>query len=164
MATVTHLTGSRGGSTAICGRVRAELVAAGPRPAPADAAPSARRELAAHLATCPDCAAFSRRLDLAREALARPLSPPWAALPDGSFAARVAARIERPAELLGWAAFRALPAALGLAMALAILGMSWSSPAPPPTAVASAPPQLLLDEPSADQLVAFASAPAEATP
>lgn len=122
------------------------------------------RPMAAHLDACEGCAAFAQRLALARQALARPLSPPWAVQPDANFAARVSARIERPSELLGWAAFRALPAALGLAMALAFLGFStWSSPAPV-TVAAAAPTQLLLEEPSADQLVAWSSASAEATP
>jgi hypothetical protein len=40
--------------------------------------------------------------------------------PDGSFAARVAARLERPpADLLGWAAWKLLPATQALAVVLA---------------------------------------------
>jgi anti-sigma factor RsiW len=137
---------------AVCRRVRTRLCE------------GEHRQVAAHLAACPACAAFASRLDLARQALAAPLSPPWAVRPDANFSARVAARIERPSELLGWAAFRALPAALGLAMALALLGFSSSSSPAPAVVASAAPPQLLLEEPSADQLVAWASAPAEAVP
>src|SRR5260370_208047 len=61
-------------------------------------------------------AELARRLELVRQELARPLS---SLQPDPLFPARVVARIERPAELIGWAAFRALPAALGLALVLA---------------------------------------------
>ncbi len=144
-------------NAAVCRQVRARLAAAG-RPAPV--------QVAAHLDGCAACADFARRLQLARQVLAEPATPAWAAvLPDANFALRVAARIERPSELLGWAAFRALPAALGLAVALAFLGFTTSSPAPAPATVAAAaaPPQLLLEEPSPDQLVAWSSASAEAT-
>ncbi len=143
-------------NAALCRRVRARLSTAGPL------VPS---QVATHLDGCAACAAFARRLDLARQILAEPASPPWAAaVPDANFAARVAMRIERPSELLGWAAFRALPAALGLAVALAFLGFTTSSPPTPPvaTVASAAPPQLLLDEPSPDQIVALSSATAEA--
>ncbi|HXO41278.1 MAG TPA: hypothetical protein VN999_07520 [Thermoanaerobaculia bacterium] len=114
---------------------------------------------ARHLASCPDCAAFARRLELARQALAGPRSAP-AIEPDPYFPARVLARIERPAELIGWAAFRALPAALGLALALAWLGLSMPA-SPPPTPPASP----LLDEPpSSEQLLAWSSLSPEVWP
>jgi hypothetical protein len=112
-----------------------------------------------HLASCPDCAAFARRLELARQALAGPRSAP-AIEPDPYFPARVLARIARPAELIGWAAFRALPAALGLALALAWLGLSMPSSPPP-----SPPPSPLLDEPpSSEQLLAWSSLSPEVWP
>src|ERR1700730_12287590 len=85
--------------------------------------------VAGHLASCADCAAFARRLELARQALGRPLAvlesgenrggDREAIDPAALFPARVLAGIARPAELIVWAAFRALPAALGLALALA---------------------------------------------
>lgn len=112
-----------------------------------------------HLASCPDCAAFARRLELARRALAGPRSAP-AIEPDPYFSARVLARIARPAELIGWAAFRALPAALGLALALAWLGLS--SPASPPSTPPTSP--LLAEPPSSEQLLAWSSLSPEVWP
>jgi hypothetical protein len=121
-------------------------------------APGTADGTARHLASCPDCAAFARRLELARQALARPLPAP-AIEPDPHFPARVLARIARPAELIGWAAFRALPAALGLALALAWLGLSTAAPPPP------GPPSPLLDEPpSSEQLLAWSSLSPEVWP
>jgi hypothetical protein len=67
-------------------------------------------EAAAHLDACPECAAFARRLALAREALGEPAAPADAMEPDASFALRVVQRLPRPAEVLGWAALRSLPA------------------------------------------------------
>lgn len=64
---------------------------------------------------------MSDRLTIAREILQRRTEVE----PDFYFAKRVVARLPRPepAELLGWAALRALPAALGLAALLAAIGM-----------------------------------------
>ncbi|HLX06929.1 MAG TPA: hypothetical protein VKY89_03605 [Thermoanaerobaculia bacterium] len=135
--------------------------------APAAAAgATADTPLAAHLASCPECAVFAHRLELARQELGRPLS---AIEPDPNFSARVLARIARPAEVLGWAAFRALPAALGLAFALACLGLSLPALAPAspaaPAAVAAAVPSPLLDEPpSSEQLLAWSSLSPEVWP
>lgn len=125
-----------------------------------DAAPDA---MSRHLASCPGCAAFARRLELVRAALAAP--PPAAVVePDPHFAARVLARLARPSELIGWAAFRALPAALGLALALAWLGLTApTSPTLPAPATAAASP--LLDEPpSSEQLLAWSSMSPEVWP
>jgi hypothetical protein len=152
-----------------CRRLREQLLCepaapAGHRAAIADVAPGAHAadtaDIAArHLASCPDCAAFARRLELARQALAGPRPSP-AIEPDPYFPARVLARIARPSELIGWAAFRALPAALGLALALAWLGLSTpssSSPTPPASP--------LLDEPpSSEQLLAWSSLSPEVWP
>jgi len=168
-------------ATGECRRVRERLCAA-----PVPASQQAAASLAAHLASCPQCAAFARRLELVRQALARPMSPSLPPSPsspsqdmagDPRFPARVLARIERPVELIGWAAFRALPAALGLALALALLGLS-SSPPPPssdsaepavPAALAgpapAAQPSPLLDgPPSSDQLLAWSSLSPEVWP
>ena len=149
-----NLTGGRIKATARardCRRLREQLCEQG---APAAIAHWASR----HLASCPDCAAFARRLELARQALARPLAAP-AIEPDPHFPARVLARIARPAELIGWAAFRALPAALGLALALAWLGLSTqASPAP------GAPSPLLGEPPSSEQLLAWSSLSPEVWP
>jgi len=113
-----------------------------------------------HLASCPDCAAFARRLEQVRQALARPLSEP-AIEPGPHFPARVLARIARPSELMGWAAFRALPAALGLALALAWLGLSTPASPPPPV---PAPSPLLDEPPSSEQLLAWSSLSPEVWP
>jgi len=137
-----------------CRRLRAQLCEPAAAPAPPAEAPASR-----HLAVCPDCAAFARRLELVRQALAGLRSAP-AIEPDPYFPARVLARIARPADLLGWAAFRALPAAMGLALALAWLGLSTPSPQPPTT-----PPSPLLDEsPSSEQLLAWSSLSPEVWP
>jgi hypothetical protein len=138
-----------------CRRFRERLCA---QPAAAPAAPedSGAGPLAAHLASCLDCAAFALRLELAHQELGRPLS---AMEPDPAFPARVLARIAQPAELMGWAAFRALPAALGLALALACLGVWLPAVAPSPAA------SPLLDEPpSSDQLLAWSSLSPEVWP
>jgi predicted anti-sigma-YlaC factor YlaD len=78
----------------------------------------------AHVKTCAECAAFARRLALAREVLRQPAAPAAAMEPDASFALRVVERLPRPAELLGWAALRALPAAVALVLALLWIGVS----------------------------------------
>lgn len=75
--------------------------------------------VAGHAEGCPACRAYLARLAIARETLATPLST---SLPDAGFAARVAARLPQPVELLGWAAVRLLPAALALLVALAAYG------------------------------------------
>ncbi len=155
--------GTRRDDARDCRRLREQLLC-GPA-APADqGAPAAPAALTGdgasrHLASCPDCAAFARRLELARQALAGPRSAP-AIEPDPYFPARVLARIARPSELIGWAAFRALPAALGLALALAWLGLSAPSP-PPPTPPAS---PLLDERPSSEQLLAWSSLSPEVWP
>jgi hypothetical protein len=78
----------------------------------------------AHLDACPECAAFARRLMLAREVLRQPAASAEAMEPDASFALRVVQHLPRPADLLGWAALRALPAALALVLALLWIGVS----------------------------------------
>jgi hypothetical protein len=138
------------GRAADCRQVRDRLCGSPLPAAPPATLPPA---LAEHLAACADCAAFAHRLRLVREELGRPLAR---VDPDPQFPARVLARIARPAELLGWAAFRALPAAMGLALVLAWLGLQ--SPA-------AAPPSPLLDgPPSSDQLLAWASLSPEVWP
>jgi anti-sigma factor RsiW len=149
-------TGRRTEEALDCRRVRERLCEAGPA--------GLSSHLAGHLAECPACAAFARRLQLARQALGRPLS---ALEPDPLFQARVVARIERPAELIGWAAFRALPAAVGLALALA--GIGWLAPGTPPQAAPPDSPDsqvsLQVDEPpSSDQLLAWSSLSPEIWP
>jgi hypothetical protein len=122
-------------------------------------------ELRCHLESCASCAVFARRLELARRELGRPLLPGWALEPDPGFPARLLARIGRPADVLGWAAFRALPAALGLALALAWLGLSAAPAAPPTTASASGLAAVAEDvNPSPDQLMAWSAAPPEVLP
>jgi hypothetical protein len=145
-----------GGGGAACRRVRDLLCAQGPVPPGARRAAALPRAVADHLADCAACTAFARRLQLARQALREPLPE---VEPDAEFPARVLARIARPAELLGWAAFRALPAALGLALVLAWLGLAG------PVAAPVSPPSPLLDgPPSSDQLLAWASLSPEVWP
>jgi len=81
-------------------------------------------DTAAHLETCPECAAFARRLELARETLRQPAASADAMEPGASFALRVIERLPKPTELLGWAALRALPAAVVLVLALLWIGVS----------------------------------------
>jgi hypothetical protein len=149
-------TGRRTEEALDCRRVRERLCETGPG--------GLSSQVAGHLAGCPSCAAFARRLQLAREALGRPLS---AVEPDPHFPVRVMARIERPAELIGWAAFRALPAAVGLALAL--VGLGWLAPGTPPQPASPDSPDsqasLLLDEtPSSEQLLAWSSLSPEIWP
>lgn len=73
------------------------------------------REAVAHLAGCDECAAFRRRLDLARESLRDHQADH---LPDPHFAQRVSASVPGDADQLGWAAVRLLPVALALTLAL----------------------------------------------
>lgn len=159
--------GSRTSTAGDCRRVRERLYAPAtakdaPAGTPAGIAgtPAAGGPLAAHLGSCPECAAFARRLQLARQELGRPQS---AVEPDPYFPVRVLARIARPAELIGWAAFRALPAALGLALALAWLGLS-QAPVPPPLPPPAAASPLLDEPPSSDQLLAWSSLSPEVWP
>ncbi len=153
--------GARGGERdreRVCRRIRRQLCATPP------AAARRAAELRGHLESCPACAAFERRLAAARRELGRPLLPGRALEPDAGFPARLMARLGRPADVLGWAAFRALPAALGLALALAWLGFSASSVGGPSTG--QTPAALAADDanPSPDQLMAFSAAPPEVLP
>lgn len=70
-----------------------------------------------HLERCADCRRFAERLNAARQALK---AHHGNVEPDSAFAARVAARLPQgPAELLGWAAARLIPATLALVLVLA---------------------------------------------
>jgi hypothetical protein len=115
-----------------CGTVKDRLVAARPPDA----------NTLAHLAGCPECSAFAGRLEAVREAFRQPGIP---VQPDSGFALRVVARLPSPAQVLGWAALRALPAALALALALAWMGLSQ-----PPS-----PLSVLTQEPSLDLLFSY---------
>jgi hypothetical protein len=103
-------------------------------------------ELAAHFRSCPECARFAARWELARGTLGRDAAdvpPPFA------FARRVVAHLPVVAgveEVLGRFAFRALPAAVLLALALAWAGLDQ---APLPAA------SLLAEEPSAEELLTY---------
>ncbi len=69
-----------------------------------------------HLAQCPACAAFARRVADAQQALNRHHA---GIEPDAGFAARVVAALPQPPAPLTWAAMRLLPAALALVLVLA---------------------------------------------
>ena len=102
--------------------------------------------LAAHLESCPDCARFAAFWEKVREALGRKavdVEPPFA------FARRVVAKLPVAAaaqEVLGRFAFRALPAAVLLALLLVWAGLDQ---APLPAA------SLLVEEPSAEELLTY---------
>ncbi|HEX9637685.1 MAG TPA: hypothetical protein VGB99_09135 [Acidobacteriota bacterium] len=81
-----------------------------------------------HLAGCRACSVYAERLELARRALREHRAE---VEPDPAFAARVAARIDRPLELVGSAALRILPAAVALALILgALVQLTGSEPQP----------------------------------
>ena len=69
-----------------------------------------------HLEDCASCGRFADRLRIARQVLEEHHVN---VEPDAAFAARVAARLPQgPAEILGWAAARLIPATLALALVL----------------------------------------------
>jgi hypothetical protein len=109
--------------------------------------------LARHLATCAACTRFADRLAATRSVLrAEPAAP----APDPAFSRRVVASLPRTrtSDLLGWAALRALPAALALACALAYIS-------------SSEPPSLetfLSNEPSPDLLLTTGALAVEDSP
>ena len=111
-------------------------------------------DLTAHVASCPDCARFAAFWEKVGEALGRKgdVHPPAA------FAHRVVANLPAPAtaeDLLGRFAFRALPAALLLALVLAWVGLDQ---APLPAT------GLLAEEPSAEELLTYSVLAPEAVP
>jgi len=98
--------------------------------APSAAGPHLGPQLRSHLETCSSCREFAARLKSARSALRQ---HDHEHEPDAGFSARVLRRLpsrERSApDALGWAAWRLLPAALALVLALG----GWSlvtSPSP----------------------------------
>jgi hypothetical protein len=105
-------------------------------------------EIASHLASCSACARFAARLAEARALLARE----GAILPRAGFARRVVARLPTSAQVLGWAALRALPAAIVLALALGALGV---------VQMPSAESSLLNDDASPEVLLTYAAMPGE---
>lgn len=106
----------------------------------------------AHLDGCPECAAFARRLELARESFR---ASDAGIEPGPGFARQVVARLPQPAEVLGWAALRALPAAMALALVLFWLGISQPQ----------SPAHLLASDADPDLLLTWAAlSPAEAAP
>ena len=88
-----------------------------------------------HLEACPACADFSQRARQAVEALGERRS---ALVADAGFAARVVQSLPEPSEdFLGWAALRALPAALALSLVLG--AWCWSATGAPATLLEEAP-------------------------
>jgi hypothetical protein len=107
------------------------------------------RETAAHLASCPACARYAARLDHARALLARESD----VAPGPGFARRVVARLPGSAQVLGWAALRALPAAIVLALAISAFGLLQTP---------SVESSLLGDDASSEALFTYAALPADA--
>jgi hypothetical protein len=99
---------------------------------------------AAHRDSCGRCQEFERRWALVRLGVGQP-----AEHHDGdlAFATRLVARLPKAPEVMGWAALRALPAAVLLALLLAGLGAS----------EVPAPASLLTDDPSSSQLFAWSA-------
>jgi hypothetical protein len=112
-------------------------------------------DLTAHVDSCPDCARFAAFWEKVGEALGRQVDvhPPVA------FAHRVVARLPAPLatpeDLLGRFAFRALPAAVLLALVLAWVGLEQ---APLPAT------GLLAEEPSAEELLTYSVLAPEGVP
>jgi hypothetical protein len=99
-----------------------------------------RRDVDAHLRDCVECARFASRLDTVRHALAGHHAH---VEPDAGFAGRVAARLRSdPADALGWAAVRLLPATLGLRAARA--GIAFQTTATPGDLLSESPTDDLL--------------------
>jgi hypothetical protein len=71
--------------------------------------------LARHLAGCPDCERFANRWAALQQGLKGRLTT---VRPDAGFAARVAARLDRPADPFVWAARRLTPVTLALTLVL----------------------------------------------
>jgi anti-sigma factor RsiW len=109
---------------------------------------AATAELEAHLGSCPACSRYAARLAHARAILARE----GAAVPDPGFSRRVVARIPGSAQLLGWAALRALPAAIAIALAIGAFGL-FQTPTPESS---------LLKDASSEALFAYAALPSDA--
>jgi hypothetical protein len=112
-------------------------------------------DLAAHVDSCPDCARFAARWERVGEALGRQVDVP----PPAAFAHRVVAHLPAPLAtpeaLLGRFAFRALPAAVLLALVLAWVGLDQ---APLPAS------GLLAEEPSAEELLTYSVLAPEGVP
>lgn len=109
----------------------------------------------AHVESCPECSRFASRWEQARGALGR---SPGDVEPPIAFAHRVVAHLPAPAtaeEVLGRFAFRALPAAVLLALALAWVGLDQ---APLPAT------GLLAEEPSAEELLTYSVLAPEGVP
>ena len=126
-----------------CGKLRDQLTA--PEAGPLQEA------LQRHLRDCASCRRYAARVEAARTLLRDHRAE---IEPDPGFAARVSARLhEAPAEMLGWAAQRLLPATLALFLVLAWFAFS----ATPDTTYASEDPAPTEDlftwvlEPSGDE-------------
>ena len=93
-------------------------------------------ELAVHLEECADCASFAERARIARQLFKDHHAD---VVPDASFAARVATRLEQeePQAELGRAAARLIPASLVLLFVLA--WMAWRAEANPESLVVESP-------------------------
>lgn len=96
--------------------------------------------VAAHLRDCAACARFAERLAATRAVLAEER---LAVEPDAGFSARVVAALPNDTQLVGWAALRLLPAALGLLAALTWVGFR-EAPSPAQALLGGGSPETLL--------------------
>jgi hypothetical protein len=126
-----------------CTEIRDQVIRQGGE---APAAGPLGAEIAAHLGSCAACARYAARLAEARTLLARE----GGFLPDAGFARRVIARLPSSAQVLGWAALRALPAAIAIALAIGAFGVLQTP---------SAESSLLNDDASPEVLLTYAALP-----
>ncbi len=110
------------------------------------AAAQVEREAASHLASCPACARYAQRLGEARTILSRQAE----VMPTPFFVRRVVARLPSPSQVLGWAAVRALPAAIAIALAIGAFGLLQTPSTENP---------LLVDDTSSEALLTYAALP-----
>lgn len=104
-------------------------------------------ELLSHRAQCTACRETATRLDAVRQEMR---SVQADIQPDAGFSARVVQRIETPpdhVEILGWAAWRILPAAMGLLVALLAWGSSvgWTPDRPEMRLLGEDPAQVAVE-------------------
>jgi hypothetical protein len=131
-----------------CAEIRDRLSTRQGEGSPGRREPRWDAEIAAHRESCAACARYAARLDQARAIFARESE----ITPGPGFARRVVARLPSSAQVLGWAALRALPAAIALALAIGLFGLFQAPSAESP---------LLEDDTSSEVLLTYAAMPPE---